>query len=40
MSRATIKTDLVIAANEQFDKMWKLIDSMSDEHKMLHSVAR
>lgn len=33
MSRATIKTDLVIAANEQFDKMWKLIDSMSDEQQ-------
>ena len=30
MSRATTKTDLIIAANEQFDKLWKLIDSMSD----------
>jgi hypothetical protein len=30
MSRPTRKTDLVIAANEQFDKLWKLIDSMTD----------
>jgi len=30
MSRATTKTDLIIAANEQFDKLWKLIDTMSD----------
>jgi hypothetical protein len=33
MSRATTKLDLVIAANEQFDKLWKLIDSMSDEQQ-------
>ncbi len=33
MSRATTKTDLVIAANEQFDKLWKLIDSMNDEQQ-------
>lgn len=31
MSRATTKTDLVKAASEQFDKLCKLIDSMSDE---------
>ncbi|MDR2562587.1 MAG: ClbS/DfsB family four-helix bundle protein [Prevotellaceae bacterium] len=31
MSRATTKTDLVIAANEGFGKLWELIDSMSDE---------
>jgi len=30
MPRATTKTDLIIAANEQFDKLWKLIDTMSD----------
>jgi hypothetical protein len=30
MSRPTTKTDLVIAANEQFGKLWKLIDSMTD----------
>ncbi|MDR0796376.1 MAG: ClbS/DfsB family four-helix bundle protein [Tannerella sp.] len=30
MSRATTKTDLLIAANGQFDKLWKLIDSMSE----------
>ncbi|MDR0232151.1 MAG: ClbS/DfsB family four-helix bundle protein [Dysgonamonadaceae bacterium] len=33
MARATTKTDLIIAANEQFDKLWKLIDSMSDEQQ-------
>jgi len=30
MSRPTTKSDLIKAANEQFDKMWKLIDSMPD----------
>jgi hypothetical protein len=33
MSRATTKEDLVIAANEQFDKLWKLINAMSDEQQ-------
>ena len=33
MARATTKTDLVTSANEQFEKMWKLIDSMSDEQQ-------
>ena len=33
MSRATTKTDLVIAANGQFDKLWKLMDTMSDEQQ-------
>ena len=33
MARATTKTDLVTSANEQFVKMWKLIDSMSDEQQ-------
>ena len=33
MSRATTKTDLQIAANEQFDKLWKLIEAMSDEQQ-------
>ena len=33
MSRATTKTDLVIAANEQFNKLWKLIDAMSDRQQ-------
>jgi hypothetical protein len=33
MGRATTKTDLVIAANEQFNKLWKLIDSMTDEQQ-------
>ena len=31
MARPTTKTDLIIAVNEQYDKLWKLIDSMSDE---------
>jgi hypothetical protein len=31
MSRPTTKTDLIIAANEQFEKIWKLIDSMTVE---------
>ena len=31
MSRPTNKTDLVVAANERFDKLWKLIDSISEE---------
>jgi hypothetical protein len=33
MSRATTKADLEIAANEQFDKLWKLIDTMGDEQQ-------
>ena len=33
MSRARTKTDLIIASNEQFDKLWKLIDNMSDEQQ-------
>ena len=33
MARATTKADLIIAANEQFDKLWKLIDMMSDEQQ-------
>ena len=33
MARATTKTDLVTSANGQFVKMWKLIDSMSDEQQ-------
>jgi hypothetical protein len=31
MPRPTTKPDLAHAANEQFDKVWKLIDSMSAE---------
>ena len=33
MSRTTTKTDFIIAANEQNDKLWKLIDTMSDEQQ-------
>ena len=31
MTRATTKTDLTTSANGQFEKMWKIIDSMSEE---------
>ena len=30
MPRATTKTELIAAANDQWDKMWKMIDSMPD----------
>jgi hypothetical protein len=33
MGRATTKTDLRIASNEQFEKLWKLIDSITDEQQ-------
>lgn len=33
MARATTKTNLQIIANEQFGKLWKLIDSMTDEQQ-------
>lgn len=31
MARATTKADLISSANGQFEKMWMLIDSMSEE---------
>ena len=31
MARPTTKVDLITSANGQFEKMWKLIDSMSEE---------
>jgi hypothetical protein len=31
MSRPTTKPDLLQAAREQFGKLWKLIDSMTEE---------
>ncbi|MDR0542255.1 MAG: ClbS/DfsB family four-helix bundle protein [Dysgonamonadaceae bacterium] len=31
MARPTTKTDLLIAANGQFDKLWKLVDSMPED---------
>jgi hypothetical protein len=31
MARPTTKADLITAANRQFDKLWKLVDSMSEE---------
>ena len=33
MSRPTTKPDLIKAANEQFEKMYKLIDSMTDDEQ-------
>lgn len=33
MSRATTKPDLIKAATEQFEKMWKLIDSLTDDER-------
>ena len=33
MARPTTKTDLILAANGQFEKMWKLIDGMSDDQQ-------
>ena len=33
MPRPTTKADLIQAANEQFAKLWTLIDEMSDEEK-------
>ena len=33
MARATTKADLMTSANEQFDKMWKLIETMSEEQQ-------
>lgn len=33
MARATTKADLITSANGQFDKMWKLIETMSDEQQ-------
>jgi hypothetical protein len=33
MSRATTKADLVTAANEQFNKLWQLIDSMTEQQQ-------
>lgn len=33
MARAKTKTDLITSANGQFDKMWKLIESISKEQQ-------
>lgn len=33
MVRATTKEDLIISANRQFDKMWKLIETLSEEQQ-------
>lgn len=33
MARATTKADLITMANEQFEKMWKLIETMSEEQQ-------
>ena len=34
MARPTNKQDLIVAANSQFDKLWKLIDSMPEEKRL------
>jgi len=34
MTRPTNKQDLIVAANSQFDKLWKLIDSMPEEKQL------
>lgn len=36
MPRPTTKTDLLEAANEQFSKLWKLIDNMTEEEQDTH----
>ncbi len=33
MARATTKPDLIIAANEQFEKLWKLVETMSEKQQ-------
>ena len=33
MPRPTTKQDLILAANEQFDKLWNLIETMSEEER-------
>lgn len=33
MSRPTTKEDLISASNEQFTKLWSLINEMTDEEK-------
>jgi len=33
MARATTKPDLIIAANEQFEKLWKLVETMSEKQE-------
>lgn len=34
MARPTNKQDLIVAANSQFDKLWKQIDSMPEEKRL------
>jgi hypothetical protein len=34
MARPATKADLIMAANEQFDKLWKLIDSMTEKEQI------
>lgn len=35
MARATTKTDLVMAANEQFEKLWKIVETMNLQQQEL-----
>lgn len=34
MARATTKVDLLTSANGQFEKMWELIDGMSEDQQI------
>ncbi len=34
MARATNKQDLIVAASSQFEKLWKMIDSMPEEKRL------
>lgn len=34
MARPTNKQDLIVAANSQFDKLWKLIDAIPEEKRL------
>ncbi len=34
MSRATTKSDLIKTASGQFEKMWKLINAMTEEEQL------
>lgn len=33
MPRPTTKPDLIVAANEQFEKLWKMVDSMTEKQQ-------
>ncbi|MDR2649221.1 MAG: ClbS/DfsB family four-helix bundle protein [Clostridiales bacterium] len=39
MPRPKTNPDLIKSANEQFEKMWNLVDSMPDESRMRLSIS-